>query len=63
MRAEGGGAALNVTFNVTTQDADSFRRSEGQIAAMLTALWRAGSGIREPASEFAWPLSRHPRFG
>jgi len=27
--------AINVTFNVTAQDADSFRRSEGQIAAML----------------------------
>lgn len=35
----GGGAAAavpNVTFNVTARDADSFRRSEGQIAAMLT---------------------------
>jgi phage-related minor tail protein len=35
VRAEGGGGSLNVTFNVTTPDADSFRRSEGQIAAML----------------------------
>ncbi len=35
VRAEGGGAPFNVTFNVTTQDAESFRRSEGQIAAML----------------------------
>ena len=29
------GAALNVTFNVTATDADSFRRSESQIAALL----------------------------
>jgi phage-related minor tail protein len=37
VRAEGGaGPSLNVTFNVTAQDAASFRRSEGQIAAMLS---------------------------
>jgi phage-related minor tail protein len=30
-----GGAGVSVTFNVTAQDADSFRRSETQIAAML----------------------------
>lgn len=30
-----GGSGLNVTFNVTTPDAESFRRSETQIAAML----------------------------
>jgi phage-related minor tail protein len=35
VRAEGAAQALNVTFNVTTQDAQSFRRAEGQIAAML----------------------------
>jgi hypothetical protein len=36
VRAEGGAApSLNITFNVTAQDAQSFRRSEGQIAAML----------------------------
>ena len=34
VRADGG-AALNVTFNVTATDADSFRRSESQIAALL----------------------------
>jgi phage-related minor tail protein len=34
VRADGGGA-LNVTFNVTATDADSFRRSESQIAALL----------------------------
>ena len=27
---------MNVTFNVTTPDAESFRRSETQVAAMLT---------------------------
>ncbi len=31
-----GGAAMNVVFNVTTPDVQSFRKSEGQIAAMLT---------------------------
>ncbi|TCP81179.1 hypothetical protein C8J31_11351 [Rhizobium sp. PP-CC-2G-626] len=30
------GGVPNVVFNVTASDADSFRRSEGQIAAMLT---------------------------
>ena len=34
VRAEGGGA-VNVTFNVTTPDAESFRRSETQLAALL----------------------------
>ncbi len=32
----GGGTAMNVVFNVTATDAQSFRKSEGQIAAMLT---------------------------
>jgi len=31
----GGGGGINVTFNVTTPDADSFRRSETQLAALL----------------------------
>ena len=31
----GGGGGVNVTFNVTTPDADSFRRSESQVAAMV----------------------------
>lgn len=30
-----GGGAVSVTFNVSTPDADSFRRSETQLAAML----------------------------
>jgi phage-related minor tail protein len=34
--ATDGGGAARVVFNVTTQDAASFRKSEGQIAAMLT---------------------------
>lgn len=30
-----GGGAMNVTFNVSTPDAESFRRSESQVAAMV----------------------------
>lgn len=33
--AQGGGGGVNVVFNVTATDADSFRRSETQVAAML----------------------------
>jgi phage-related minor tail protein len=33
---EGGGGGARIVFNVTAQDAASFRKSEGQIAAMLT---------------------------
>ncbi len=36
VRAESAPQALNITFNVTAQDAQSFRRPEGQIAAMLS---------------------------
>lgn len=32
----GAGAGARIVFNVTAQDAASFRKSEGQIAAMLT---------------------------
>ena len=35
VKAEGGGASPSITFNITTPDADSFRRTESQIAAML----------------------------
>lgn len=35
VRAAGGTSGISVTFNVTTPDADSFRRSETQIAALL----------------------------
>jgi phage-related minor tail protein len=31
----GGTPSMSITFNVTTPDADSFRRSETQIAALL----------------------------
>ena len=34
--ARGGGQGVNVTFNIATPDADSFRRSETQLAAMLS---------------------------
>ena len=44
VRTEGGGQSVNVTFNVTAQDAQSFRRSEGQIAAMLNRV--VGRGAR-----------------
>lgn len=35
IRGAGGGGNLTVTMNVTTPDAESFRRSEGQLTAML----------------------------
>ncbi len=35
VRAENAGGGVNITFNVTASDAESFRRSESQIAAML----------------------------
>ena len=38
--SEGGAAPMNITFNVTAANAESFRRSESQIAAMLA---RAGA--------------------
>lgn len=37
-----GGGGMNVVFNVTASDVESFRRSEGQIAAMLTRTVRRG---------------------
>ncbi len=42
--AAGGQQPINVTFNVTAQDVESFRRSEGQIAAMLSRV--VGRGQR-----------------
>jgi phage-related minor tail protein len=36
VRTNGGSGAVLITLNVTTPDAESFRRSEGQIAAMLS---------------------------
>jgi hypothetical protein len=38
----GGGAPTHITFNVTAADADSFRRSETQIAAMLSRVAARG---------------------
>lgn len=35
VKADGGARSLNVTFNIATPDAESFRRTETQIAAML----------------------------
>lgn len=35
VRTQGGAAPINVTFNVSTPDAASFRRSQSQLSAML----------------------------
>jgi phage-related minor tail protein len=41
-----GGGAVNVTFNVTTQDAASFKRSEAQLTGMLArAVGRGRRGL------------------
>jgi hypothetical protein len=41
-----GSRGLNVVFNVTTPDAQSFRRSEGEVAAMLArAVGRGQRGL------------------
>jgi phage-related minor tail protein len=43
---KGGGRAVNVTFNVTARDAESFRRSEAQLSAMLArAVGRGRRGL------------------
>lgn len=39
----GGGGAVNVVFNVTAQDASSFRKSEAQITGMLARAVSRGS--------------------
>lgn len=41
--ASGGGGGVNVVFNVTATDAASFRKSEAQIAGMLTRAVSRGS--------------------
>ena len=41
--ASGGGAPVNVVFNVTAQDAASFRKSEAQITGMLARAVSRGS--------------------
>jgi len=43
--AHGGGTGVTISFNVTTPDAESFRRTEGQIAAMLARA--VGRGQRD----------------
>jgi phage-related minor tail protein len=40
---EGGGRAVNVTFNVTTPNAESFRRAEAELTAMLARAVARGS--------------------
>ena len=42
VRAEATGAARPIVFNVTTPDAESFRRSETQVAAMMTRAVQLG---------------------
>ena len=41
--SQGGGQAVNVTFNVQATDAASFRRSETQLAAMMQRVARRGT--------------------
>ena len=43
VRAGGGTAAPHITFNIATPDAESFRRSETQVAAMLARAVGHGS--------------------
>jgi phage-related minor tail protein len=43
VRADGGGA-MQITLNVTTPDAESFRRSEAQLATMLARVVGRGQG-------------------
>lgn len=44
--AQSGGAATNVTMNVTTPDATSFRRSQAQMTSMLArAVGRGRRGL------------------
>jgi hypothetical protein len=46
MREDGGRGGVNVVFNVTTPDAQSFRRAEGEVAAMLArAVARGQRGL------------------
>ncbi|SER19887.1 phage tail tape measure protein, lambda family [Faunimonas pinastri] len=42
VRTAGGGTGSNVTFNVTTRDADSFRRSQTDLSAMLVRTMKRG---------------------
>ncbi|AQZ52861.1 phage tail tape measure protein [Martelella mediterranea] len=40
--AAGGGGGARIVFNVSTPDAESFRKSEGQVSAMLARAVRSG---------------------
>lgn len=40
--AAGAGGGARIVFNVSTPDAESFRKSEGQISAMLARAVRSG---------------------
>jgi phage-related minor tail protein len=42
--AQGGGSPIHVTFNVTANDAASFRKSEAQVTGMLARAARRGAG-------------------
>lgn len=42
VRAQGSQPHVSIAFNITTPDAESFRRSEGQIAAMIARAVRRG---------------------
>jgi lambda family phage tail tape measure protein len=46
VRAQGGGGAVSVTFNVSTPDAASFKRAEAEVSAMLArAVARGQRGL------------------
>ena len=46
VRAGGGQGAVNVTFHVATRDAESFRRAEAELTAMLArAVGRGRRGM------------------
>lgn len=46
VQAQGGGSAITVVMNITTPDAEGFRRSEGQIAARMTRALGQGQKYR-----------------
>lgn len=46
VRAQGGAAATHVVMNISTPDAESFRRSQGQIAAQMGRALARGSRNR-----------------
>ncbi len=46
VRAQSGGAPVHVVMNITTPDAESFRRSQGQIAARMSRVMGQGARNR-----------------